>query len=179
MAQTEVRHMNAYEIPPPPPRPEDGNVIKLIGPGEKKYTLWDLQQLITFSKEKIQLAKEQGVEVGTQIQNISWTIADSPSLHDRVNQEINEVVLNRLITVIGIYCNQVIARITKHQILKLYKEGIDNPLLVNKHGLITQCMNWALRQLPDELSLKSPYEIDLRMRGLLGKVDEMKNKILR
>jgi hypothetical protein len=171
--------MNAYQIPSPPPQPEVGVVTKLQGPGEKKYSLWDLQQLIAFTQEKIQNAKNQNINVDSQVRDISTTIHDSPRLRHLETNEIIEVVLNRLIIVIGIYCNQVITKITKNRIVKLSNEGLNNPALSKKHGLIKQCLNWALRQLPEEISLKSPYEIDLQTRGLLEKVEDMKNKILR
>lgn len=170
--------MNTHEIPSPPPCPDGGVILKTKGPREKKYSLDDLHQLINFTQEKIQSANQAGVNVDTQIHHISCTIIDSPPIYHSNTNEIVELALNRLIIVMGIYCCQIIRKLTKNHIVTMYNQGINRPEFQKMHGLMKQCKDWALKQLPEKFTLQPPYVVDLRTRGLLVKVEEMKYKIL-
>lgn len=144
--------------------------------GSPQYCEWDLKELTLYTQDWFREAEKEGVDISEQKRKIVQVILDAPGPDPRTNK-LHEVTLVQQIVVRGMYCSQIIREITLQKIRRIAEAGRQTKELSHKIGLINQCENWALKQLPGKIFLRSPKIMAQQCYWLLGRVDEMRMKI--
>jgi hypothetical protein len=171
-------------IPPPPlPPPARRHEVRLAS---HAYSTDDLDLVNDEFKYWSAQARTQGVETRKITDKLVKSMLSAPPLHYEGTDKIREVTLVQQITVRGMYCSQIIRKITKKHIQRMAHTFRNTEMYGDRIKWIDKAENFALKLLPSKIFTLpqtqlnggiSPHVMLKRCAHILAITEEMKEVI--
>lgn len=164
-------------IPSAPPAPTYSGTGVNESITTKHFSQQDLIEVNCQTRNWLNIARQENVNVGKEWNKIQWTILDGLSVLNQT-QQMSEVLLVQQVTTRRLYCCQIIRKVTRQRIENFASALSQIKGLQHQLDFINRCKNWALKFLPARVFLHSPDIMEEKCKIILNHVEDMREKIL-